>query len=171
MRHLQIAEGLRDPFRGISMPKLDYVMWGVKKDQAKLSSNGRLPVTLPILQNLKAAWEADSQTSQANTSMLWAACCLAFFGILRAGEFTSPNERNYNPLVHLNSSDISFDHPTSLSMISIHIKQSKTDPFCQGVSLTLGRTHKDLCPVAYLVKRGSKEGPLFQFHDSRHLTR
>ena len=159
------------------MPKLDYVMRGVKKDQTKLPSDGRLPVTPPILQKLKAVWEADSQTLQADTSMLWAACCLAFFGFLRVGELTSPNETDYDPRVHLNSSDISFDHPTyaSPSMMSVQIKQSKTDPFRQGVSLTLGRTYKDLCPVAsmvaYLVKRGSKEGPLFQFHDGRHLTR
>ena len=57
----------------------------------------------------------------------------------------------------------------------VAIKQSKTDPFRQGVTLTLGRTRAALCPVAsmaaFLVRRGSRQGPLFQFENGQFLTR
>ena len=59
--------------------------------------------------------------------------------------------------------------------VRVCIKQSKTDPFRRGISLYLGKTSSDLCPVMallnYLVARGKKEGPLFMFSDGRHLTR
>ena len=49
---------------------------------------------------------------------------------------------------------------------------SKTDPFCQGVELFIGKTGNTLCPVAALLaKRGNKEGMLLHFEDGRLLTR
>ena len=57
----------------------------------------------------------------------------------------------------------------------VTIKQSKTDPFCKGIDLYIGRTGNDLCPVAallnYLVERGTESGPLFIFQNERSLTR
>ena len=54
------------------------------------------------------------------------------------------------------------------------IKASKTDPFRKGVSVFLGATHGELCPVAatldYMVCRGSLGG-LFLFADGSFLTR
>ena len=61
--------------------------------------------------------------------------------------------------------DLAIDNPANPQSIVVRIKQSKTDPFCQGVSTYLGRTGQPLCPVAavlaYLVTRGNGEGPLF----------
>ena len=55
------------------------------------------------------------------------------------------------------------------------IKQSKTDPFRQGVTIFLGRTDTELCPVgavlAYLAIRCGKGGPLFYFKDGKAPTR
>ena len=49
----------------------------------------------------------------------------------------------------------------------LQVKRSKTNPFRRGVSLYVGRTGMDLCPVAamlsYLELRGGKPGPLFVF--------
>lgn len=36
IRYFQIRKGRSDPFRGSSMPRLDYIMRGVKRHQAKL---------------------------------------------------------------------------------------------------------------------------------------
>lgn len=62
-------------------------------------------------------------------------------------------------------------HP---SVARITIKQSKTDPFCKGVPLFVGRTHNSLCPVAalldYLMVRGKAPGSLFRYQDGRFLT-
>jgi hypothetical protein len=57
----------------------------------------------------------------------------------------------------------------------IKIKASKTDPFRAGVTLVLGATNRDLCPIAattpYLAMRGAEEGPLFKFEDGTFLQR
>ena len=72
--------------------------------------------------------------------MMWATCCLAFFGFLRCGEFTVPNQREFDVNTHLSVTDIAVDSKTSPSVIQVTIKQSKTDPFRKGVQLFLGQT-------------------------------
>ena len=61
------------------------------------------------------------------------------------------------------------------TVIQVTIKQSKTDPFRQGVNLHLGKTGKNTCPVGaiipYLAIRRTKPGPLFVFDDGAYLTR
>ena len=51
----------------------------------------------------------------------------------------------------------------------------KTDPFRQGISIFLGTTNNELCPVAamaaYPASRGNAPGPFFQFNNGEPLTR
>ena len=72
-------------------------------------------------------------------------------------------------------SNIAVENSSLPQVIRITIKQSKTGPFRNRVSLFLGRTSVDLCPVESLldnlVVRGSKDGRLFIFKDGRPLTR
>ena len=67
------------------------------------------------------------------------------------------------------------DSAVTNQLLRIIIKQSKTDPFQQGVSLFLEETDTSLCPVeailSYLVIRGNSPGPLYIMQDSRRLTR
>ena len=95
--------------------------------------------------------------------------------MLRAGEMTVPGEDQFDPDVHLAFGDVAVDSVRRPSFLQICIKLSKTDPFRSGVSLFVGRTGTDLCPVAalldYLTMRGSKPGPLFVFSDGRFLSR
>ena len=106
-------------------------------------------------------------------AMLWAACCLAYFGFMRIGELTVPSDGAYDASAHLSWGDITVDDLACPSRMEVRIKASKTDPFRQGISL--GKVASDLCPVsamlAYLVVRGSHAGPLFKFSDGRSLTR
>ena len=83
--------------------------------------------------------------------MMWAACCLAFFGFLRSSEFTIPTQSGYDPEVHLSPKDVAVDNRAKPRMLKVIIKQSKTDPFRQGVTLCLGKTDSQLCPVDALL--------------------
>ena len=60
-------------------------------------------------------------------------------------------------------------------MVRIRIKQSKTDPFHQGVYIYLGRTDKNISPIKailpYFALQGNVPGPLFIIKNGRTLTR
>ena len=107
--------------------------------------------------------------------MIWAACCLAFFGFLRVSEFTVPADNQYDESCHLSFNSMSVDDRDNPQQLRISIKQSKTDPFCKGVDICLGTTGDNICPVKgilpYLAMRGNHKGPLFVFQDGRSLTR
>ena len=59
----------------------------------------------------------------------------------------------------MSEGDVSLNDSVNPSMVRVHIKASKTDPFRRGVYVYLGKTGNELCPVAavaaYMVVRGS----------------
>ena len=126
-----------------------------------------------VLLQIRSVWEPTGL--EWSTKLLWAACCLAFFGFMRAGELTAPSTSSYDPSVHLCLGDIAIDNPRAPTRIQVSIKQSKTDPFRNGVQLFVGKTGTKLCPVAatldFLRMRGSTAGFLFRFEDGSFLTR
>ena len=170
---MNIKQGFGNPFLS-NMPHLEYVLNGVKCKEAQggTQPKPRLPITIEILQKLREVWLS---STHPDSIMLWAAACTGFFGFLRAGEFTVPSSSAYDPEVNLNLSDIAVDNHESPSMICILIKQSKTDPFRQGVEMFLGTTGSVVCPVQailqYLAVRSAQQGPLFIFRDGSPLTR
>ena len=105
--------------------------------------------------------------------MLWAACCLGFFGFLRAGEFTVNSA--FQPSIHMTVADLQADSLVNPTCFKVHIKCSKTDPFRMGCDIYVGRGEGPVCPIRalgnFLALRGSSEGPLFTFSDGRPLTR
>lgn len=175
IRRLQIVKGLGDPFAA-SWPLLEYTLRGIKLRQAKhkeTRAKKRLPVTPDILRKLRKYWEKESHNP--DFIMLWAACCTCFFGFLRSGEVTVPSMREYDPEGHLSEGDVSLNSRSNPSVVRVHIKASKTDPFRQGVYVYLGRTDNELCPVAavaaYLAVRGGLSGSFFRFSSGTPLSR
>ena len=137
------------------MLQLEYVLTGIKIVQAHQAPPllKRLPITIEIMRMLQSVWVKSEANAQ--TAMLWAAACTGFFGFLRAGEFTiasgNASGNAYDPHVHLSLADLSIDSHSAPTMISLKIKQSKTDPFRQGVDVFLGATQADICPVKAMV--------------------
>ena len=107
--------------------------------------------------------------------MIWAACCLAYFGLLRVSEFTTSSPNHFDPSTDLLLSDVALDNRASFSLAQITLKQSKGDQFRKGTQIYLGRTSHAVCPVhalvQYLARRGGTPGPLFLFSDNKSLTR
>jgi hypothetical protein len=107
--------------------------------------------------------------------MLWAAACVCFFGFLRSGEMVVPDGASFDAEAHLAVGDVRVNDPSNPEFLEVRLKASKTDPFRQGVSIYLGKTHSDICPVAavlaYAVQRGQAPGPFFQFTRGHPLTR
>lgn len=173
IRHLQIEQGLGDPTIS-AMAKLELVIRGVKRVQAeKQPARTRLPITIDILEKLHGSWR--NHPNRRDSTMLWAASALCFFGFLRSGEITVPSDSAFDEASHLTFKDVAVDRLDNPSILRVNIKVSKTDPFRQGVNVCVGRSGCPLCPVVamldYLVARGGGPGPLFQFADGRPLTR
>jgi integrase len=93
--------------------------------------------------------------------------------MLRVSEYTSPTQQRYDPTINLTPGDITFTD--NFRILCIRLKASKTDPFRLGVTVRLGATNDDYCPVLamaqYLAARPQVPGPVFVFRDSTYLTR
>lgn len=166
--------GFGDP-KFAQMPILEYLLQGIKSLQAKQGlppTNPHLPITPTILRKLQAVW--NRQRKNPDYIMLWAACTTCFFGFLRSGEVTSPKHQ-FDEGAHLAFGDVTLDLRSSPKLVQVKIKASKTDPFRQGISIFLGITNNELCPVAamaaYLASRGDAPSPFFQFNNGEPLTR
>ena len=100
--------------------------------------------------------------------MLWAACCLGFFGFLREGEFTTSEP--FDSSIHLSVSDV----PAG-TRFKICIKCSKTDPFQMGCNIYVGQGNGSIFPVAaigsFLALRGDAPRSLFCYADGHYLSR
>ena len=105
--------------------------------------------------------------------MLWAACYLGCFGLLKAGEFTVNG--TFNPTLHLTMADVQVDSSTNPQSFRVFIKCSKTDPFRKGCFIFLGCGSFPLCPVVsltnYLHLRRPGTGPLFIYQNGTPLSR
>ena len=131
-----------------SMPRLELVVRGLKREQAGQPSKPRLPITPAILRQIHTNFK---DSHDWDTIMLCAAMCLCFFWFLRSGEVVASNDSNFDPTQHLSFTDITADSLSNPSTLSVNIKQSKTDPFRSGVKIVVGRTREDLCPVAVVL--------------------
>ena len=166
VRSLHIDNGLPDPL--INCLQLQRLQQGIKRVQGS-STSKHLPITIDLLKVIQRSLDLASWAHV----MLWAACCLGFFGFLRAGEFTTNSP--FDPSIHLTVGDVQADSLVDPTCFRVHIKCSKTDPFRVGCDIYVGRDIGLICPVValgnFLALRGPSPGPLFCHADGRALTR
>ena len=132
IRFTQITLGFPDP-AFFSLPRLEYVLRGICRASPGHVRPQRPPVTPQILRLFFFTWS--QQPTSQDAVMLWAACCMGFFGFLRAGEFTGSAQKK--PSLTVN--DISVDSHSSPSFVSLHLRHSKTDKFGIRVRIFLDR--------------------------------
>ena len=125
LEHLE--RGLHDP---TDDKLLQLLCTGIKRSQGT-TSRTRLPITIDLLRSLKTQLRNDSSYSLLEKRLLWSAFTLAFYGFLRASEFTSSS---------LQWSDVQF----SATTIAIDLRQSKTDPFRRGHTKTIYSSYIDI---------------------------
>ena len=172
VRHYHIRHGFELNLQ--KMLRLQLVLRGIKRSQGD-QLRVRLPITIHHLQLFRMLLNIP-KTANYESIMIWAAMTLAFFGFLRLGELTC--NCKFNSSVHLTKDNIAFhpgkglEHP---SFMTVHIKESKTDPFRKGHTITVGSIESPLCPVLamkkYLSQRSQTIGPLFIHISGKPLTK
>ena len=131
IRFAHIENSLPDPFH--DAPLLHLLLQGIKRSVGH-SPRHHLPITMALLRRIKGQLASAPDILPSDKLMLWSAFTLAFYGFLHSSEFTSPSATQFNPLVNLCCSNVSF---TPEGCLSLHLKSSKTDPYCQGCSLLI----------------------------------
>ena len=155
-------------------PHMKLLLKGIKRTQSQTGSKTvRLPITSSLMRRIKESLQVNP--GDYLNVVIWAACCIGFFGFLRCSEFLVPDDSQFDPSLHLTISDLHFQGLASQGVLYIHIKGSKTDQFRQGTVVALGSTGGDLCPVLamldYLARRGNYPGPVFMLADQQPLRR
>lgn len=172
VRHYHIRHGFQLNLH--KMLRLQLVLRGIKRSQGD-KIRVRLPITIHHLQLFRMLLAIPNTTNYEST-MIWAAMTLAFFGFLRLGELTCNSK--FNSTIHLTQDNIAFSSGIgtgSKEFMTVYIKESKTDPFRVGHTITVGATNCPLCPVLamkhYISRRSSSPGPLFIHASGTPLTK
>ena len=174
IQHMHVTERCHEKFYTELIPRVQLALKDIQKSQATSQTQRTcLPITLKILESINGLLTEEPHLY--NNILIWAACCLAFFGSLRVSEFTIPNHTSYDNECYLSLPDISVDNRDHPQLLKVTIKQSKTDPYRKGVDLYLGAINGMLCPVKallpYLAIRPERaNSPLFILKDGRRLT-
>ena len=92
---------------------------------------------------------------------MWAAATMCVFGFLRVGEIMSPQD-GFDVACHLAQGDVRVNDLEDPKFVVVRTKASRTDPFCECVSVYVGRTGSRLCRVAAIFSYMGRQRPLFQ---------
>ncbi|XP_043961459.1 uncharacterized protein PB18E9.04c-like [Gambusia affinis] len=136
---------LHQPTPSISLfssPVIKLLLKGFASQRPALPDD-RKPITLPILRDLLVTISS-SPYSPYLKSLLSSSFLLAFYGLLRLGEFTTPNNL-YVPSRDLAFSDLKF-HP---DYYSLDLKHSKAKGAC---TIFVARINGPFCPFLAMFK-------------------
>ena len=135
----------------------------------------RRPVTMALLRRFKPLLDLRRHDDR----MIWAAFTIAVFGLFRSGEIALPPAVKTTDSRCLRRSAVSFDWIEGRRTIKLVLRASKTDSARRGVTIRIGPTGREVCPVealsVYLQSRDSllfagADSPLFVFSDGQVLT-
>ena len=177
IRHFYIIDLGVNPMisrQGAPLELLAITLRGIRKRQIVVKST-RLPISREILTGM-CTLLGQGIFEPYTSALAKAAATLAFFGLLRCGEFTSC-DLSHEPALSIG--DVSIFQEKTGAGISVNIRASKTDPFRAGCVIKVCQTGGIACPVEamtqFLKHRAAtfsqNNGPLFKQVDGRPLTR
>ncbi len=111
---MHIEAGLDPPARE-QCHQVNYVLRGIRRAQSTTPRRTRLPLTADVMRAIQVAvFSPARECSELERHLLWAACCLGFFGFLRSGEFTVKDPRHEAPLLASDMAVDSHSHPATI---------------------------------------------------------
>ena len=153
------------------MHQLHFTLHGIKR---KLSATGNrkpcMPITIVLLKQIKS-YIMSTYPNLVDQRMLWTASTLAYFGFPWSSEYTSPSKSKYHKSSTLQLQDVTLEE----SRILVEVKATKTDPFREGITLSIAKTGTSVFPVRAIKKYcqvcPKGRGPFFQTALKQYLTR
>ena len=120
VRSLHTTHGHHIAFSRQLTPRIQ-VLKDIRKYQA-IGASSRIchPITIQIMVGIKSILQKNPHSY--HSIMMWAACCLAFFGFLRSSEFIVPSQEAYDKEVHLSLSDLTVDNKPHPRLFRVTIK-------------------------------------------------
>ena len=117
-------------------------------ERLQLAIKGALRLTGPVCQKFPISFKMLSEMfpwlgGRHDELLLKCVMSVAFFGCFRAGELCMPDGVRYSGRVHLSYEDIQLDYVSSVMTLSL--KQSKTDTLNAGVSVRVGCSGNAIC--------------------------
>ena len=166
MRSLHVDQGFPDPFENCL--QLQRVVRGIKRSQSALPSRPCPPVSSNILCIIYSGLDLNS----FDDDMFWAACLLAYFGLLRS--LSPAHQPSTQESICPCPMFLWMFLSTYLAFVSLS-KLLKLTPFEKRCNILIGLVSSPLCAVqavvSYLAQHGHCPGPLFLLHNAIPLTR
>jgi hypothetical protein len=165
--HFHKIHGLSDTTTSFLVVKS---LEGLRRIQGGPAQDLRAPITLPLLESLIASLKHVC-TNKYEQVLFSAAFSVAFFGLLRVGEFTTPSS-NYSGQRLLLVNDVHISDNT----MQLCIRWSKTDQYGLSTTISIRATGGLYCPVSnmqiYLKNRTHfSNNHLFVHFNAKSLTR
>jgi hypothetical protein len=180
-----IERGFNSPLEG-AITMLDRLFAGIKRlaaytDNIKNSQKPKLPITTDMLRRMSEQLNPHIRCDSLVMAMIW----VATTAMLRISEFTSDDKINDRLL---SRDQLTFideqNRPTEYSKIkqgsnikhaTLHLKQSKTDPFRKGMDIIIASTEAIQALTQYLChtqqETANNKAPLFRFPDGNPVNR
>ena len=111
----------------------------------------RLPCTLAVLRLLKAVL-AKAPIKTDEKIVIWATCCVGFFGAFRMSELLCKKSSAYDEKYTLLKKDIKVRHSNNTPSIQFRIKSAKTNKTGKPEIVEVFATNTLLCPVKAISK-------------------
>ena len=164
VRSLHVESGLGNPFENYLLMKQAIRALQINGDKPKQ----KLPITIDVLRDLYTV-----TNSIPDGQMLWAVMTMAFYGCLRASEFTISGV--FDPNINLCIQDVTFYSDNEHKYMSVLIKRSKTDVSNKGFTIYISCVPDVTCAVCamsiYISTRISQDPhlPLFLYRSNLSL--
>lgn len=159
--------------QSFSDSRVSLLLKGIRKQKPRSSPDLRLPITRTVLAACLTTLYNGFMSFHTNFTLA-AMFVLAFFGMLRCGEFTCPNHK-FNPAIHPCIADLEHVDENTMRFL---VKQSKTDQFRKGHPIFIFNLDSDLNPhqymsryLAYRSSQSPPSCPLFVTDNGTPVTR
>ncbi|KAK0241008.1 hypothetical protein EDD85DRAFT_948107 [Armillaria nabsnona] len=150
------------PFTATDSPMVQHIICGIKCFHGEKDWKPKQPIMLPILTDILAHLQPGTKPRHL---AVYAACCVAFSGLLHCGEFTTQSaDKAFSPSFQLSQASVQFmPNFEDASHVILFIPASKTDAFWKSVSIHLtvapGRPSCHITALKALFLNGTASAP------------